>query len=42
MVGNVEDILKGSPDHPTATIESLGPITRLPLRDPLTLQPLTP
>jgi zinc protease len=42
MVGNVEDILKGSPDHPNATIESLGPITRLPLRDPLTLQPMAP
>ena len=42
MVGNVEDILKGSPDHPDATIESLGPITRLPLRDPLTLQPMAP
>jgi len=42
MVGNIDDILKGSPDHPNAKVESLGPITRLPLRDPLTLQPLAP
>lgn len=42
IVGNVDDILKGSPDHPNAKVESLGPITRLPLRDPLTLQPLAP
>lgn len=40
VVGNLDDIFKGSPDHPEASFEKFGPITRLPLRDPLTLQPL--
>jgi zinc protease len=40
VVGNVDDILKGHPDHPEARFESFGPLTRLPLRDPMTLEPL--
>lgn len=40
VVGNIEEILKGSPDHPDARIESFGTITRLPMRDPMTLQPI--
>ncbi|HPC83583.1 MAG TPA: pitrilysin family protein [Thermoanaerobaculaceae bacterium] len=40
IVGNLDEIFKGSPEHPDATFEKFGPITRLPLRDPLTLQPL--
>lgn len=40
VVGNLDEIFKGSPDHPDASFEKLGPITRLPLRDPMTLQPL--
>jgi zinc protease len=41
VVGNVDDILKGHPDHPDARFESLGPLVRLPLLDPLTLKPMT-
>ncbi len=40
VVGNVDEILKGHPDHPDARFESFGPLVRLPLRDPLTLKPL--
>jgi predicted Zn-dependent peptidase len=40
VVGNVDDILKGHPDHPDARFESLGPLVRLPLLDPLTLKPM--
>jgi zinc protease len=40
LVGNVEEILKGHPDHADLKIEKFGPITQLPLRDPLTLKPL--
>jgi zinc protease len=40
VVGNVDEILKGHPDHPSAKFESLGPLVRLPLLDPLTLKPL--
>jgi zinc protease len=42
VVGNVNEILKGHPDHPEARFENLGPIVRVPLRDPLTLKPLEP
>ncbi len=41
VVGNAADILKGQPDHPEAKFENLGPIVNVPLRDPLTLKPLT-
>jgi len=40
VVGNVDEILKGHPDHPNARLEKLGPLVRLPLRDPLTLKPI--
>lgn len=40
VVGNVDEILKGHPDFPEIQLSNLGPMTRLPLRDPLTLQPL--
>ncbi|MGD1147399.1 MAG: pitrilysin family protein [Thermoanaerobaculaceae bacterium] len=40
VVGNVDEILKGHPDHPEARFEKLGPVVRLPLRDPLTLKPV--
>jgi zinc protease len=41
VVGNVDEILKGHPDHPGARFESFGPLVRLPLRDPLTLKPMS-
>lgn len=41
VVGNVDEILKGHPDHPTAKFESFGPMVRLPLLDPLTLKPVS-
>jgi zinc protease len=39
-VGNVDEILKGHPDHPEASLEKLGTLHRLPLRDPMTLEPV--
>jgi zinc protease len=40
VVGNIAEILKGSADHPEARFEKLGPLVRVPLRDPLTLKPM--
>lgn len=40
VVGNIEEILKGHPDFPDIKLENFGPLLRLPLRDPMTLQPL--
>jgi len=40
VVGPVDEVLKGHPDHPEARLETFGPFTRVPLRDPMTLQPL--
>jgi predicted Zn-dependent peptidase len=39
VVGNVDEIMQGHPDH-DARMTDFGEVTRLPLRDPLTLQPL--
>lgn len=40
VVGDAEEVLKPNPDFPEADLEKTGPITRLPLRDPLTLEPM--
>lgn len=42
VVGPKEDILKGHPDHPM-TLQSLsaGPLKDVPLRDPLTMKPMS-
>jgi predicted Zn-dependent peptidase len=40
VVGDVQAILKGEPDHPEARFENLGQLTRLPWRDPVTLRPM--
>lgn len=40
VVGNIDEIIKGDPSYPDARLEDLAPITRLPLRDPMTLEPL--
>ena len=39
VVGNVEEILQGHPDH-EVQLSDFGEIKRLPLRDPLTLEPI--
>jgi predicted Zn-dependent peptidase len=39
VVGNLAEIMDGHPDH-EARFTDLGPVTRLPLRDPLTLEPI--
>ena len=39
VVGNLAEIMKGHPDY-AAKLTDFGPIHKLPLRDPLTLEPL--
>ncbi len=39
VVGNLPEIMKGHPDY-KARLTDFGPIHKLPLRDPLTLEPL--
>jgi predicted Zn-dependent peptidase len=40
-VGQREEILKGHPDHPVKLTDlTRGEMTQLPLRDPLTLEPM--
>ncbi len=39
VVGNVEEIMAGHPDH-ESRMTDFGTITTLPLRDPLTLEPI--
>jgi len=39
VVGNLDEIMKGHPDYP-AKLTDFGEIHRIPLRDPLTLEPL--
>ena len=38
VVGNLDEIRQGHPDH-EAAISDFGELHRLPLRDPLTLEP---
>ncbi len=40
VVGNIEEIMKGHPEH-EASFTGFGEIKELPLRDPLTLEPIT-
>ena len=42
VVGNREDILRGDPTHPVDLKSLFGSFHEWPLRDPMTLQPLTP
>lgn len=39
VVGNIGEIMAGHPDH-EASFGEFGPITKLPLRDPMTLEPI--
>ena len=39
VVGNIGEIMKGHPDH-EAKFTDFGPIHNVPLRDPLTLEPI--
>ena len=43
IVGQKDEIMKGHPDHASVTLTSLSPtpVTELPLRDPLTMKPMT-
>jgi len=40
VVGNIEEIMKGHPEH-EAKLSDFGEIKELPLRDPMTLEPMT-
>jgi predicted Zn-dependent peptidase len=40
VVGNIEEIMAGHPEH-DARLTDFGKITELPLRDPLTMEPIT-
>jgi len=40
VVGNTEEILKGHPDYPDIRFENFGELHRVPLRDPMTLEPI--
>jgi zinc protease len=40
VVGNIDEILKGHPDYPSLKLDMFGKLTRVPLRDPMTLKPL--
>ncbi len=40
VVGNIEEIMAGHPDH-DAKLSDFGEIKELPIRDPLTLEPIT-
>jgi len=43
IVGQKDEILKGHPDHPVKIADlTPGKVSELPLRDPLTLEPLPP
>ena len=43
VVGQKEEILKGHPDHPVQLKDVVGgTLTDVPLRDPLTMKPMTP
>ncbi len=39
VVGNIDEIMQGHPEH-EAALADFGDITRLPLRDPMTLEPI--
>jgi len=39
IVGEKKEILLGHPNHPVK-LEAFGLVTELPLRDPLTMQPM--
>lgn len=42
VVGQQEEILKGHPDHPVKLTDlSSGPLIEVPLRDPLTMEPIS-